>query len=266
MKAIHKAVLQVVLGVSVLFPLQDSARATDVTFLCAGALESWAKDLIPEFEQTSGHNVKATFALLNVITAVVRKNDAADLVIVSPQQWEALHKEGKLDPAVRVVIAKTGFGVFVKKGAAKPDITSLEMFKRAFLNARSIALFDPAVGGPTGIFTARLFERLGMTAELKSKIKHPTRSADPLKLGPRGLFELVAQGHADIGVAQISEIVAEPSVDLVGPLPVEIQDFTIFTAAIPTNTKHSAAARALIDFLVSPKATSTLKSKGLEQD
>jgi molybdate transport system substrate-binding protein len=219
---------------------------------------------MPEFQKASGHNVKATFAAINVITERVRKGNAADIAIVSPQQWEDLQKEGKLNPDVRVVIAKVGFGVFVKGGAAKPDISSVEAFKRAFLDAGSIALSNPAGGGPTGLYSARLFDRLGISAELKPKVKIPgaARAGQPVAAP---LFELVAKGDAEIGLAQISETVAAPGVELVGPVPVDIQNFTIFTTAIPANAKELVAAKALIDFLTSPKATSVLKSKGLDQ-
>jgi len=243
---------------------QSSARATEIKFLCAAALESWMVEVIPEFQKTSGYDVKPAFQIINVITERVRKGDAADLAIVSPRQWEDLQKERKLDPGIRVVIAKVGFGVFVKKGATKPDITSIEAFRRAFLNTRSIALFSPASRGPTGIYQARVFEQLGISADIKPKIKYAgVPKPNQVVSGP--LFELVANGDADIGLAMISEILQAPGVELVGPVPPEIQNFTVFTAVIPANAEEPAAAKALIDFLVSPRATPILKSKGLEQ-
>jgi molybdate transport system substrate-binding protein len=243
--------------------MQSSAHAAEITLLCAAALESWMHDVIPEFERTSGYEVKPTFGIINVITERVRKGDAADLAIVSPQQWEDLSKERKLDPSVRTVIAKVGYGVFMKKGAAKPDIGSVEAFKRAFLNAGSIAFF-PGARGPTGAYQVRVFEQLGISADIKPKIKYSS-VAKSNQVVSAPLFELVANGDADIGVAMISEILQAPGVELVGPVPTEVQDFVMFTTAIPTNAQRPAAAKALIDFLTSPKASSILKSKGLEQ-
>lgn len=233
-----------------------TAQSAEITFLCAGALEPAAKELIPEFQKTSGHNVDATFAAINVIAERVRKGDTADLAIVSPQQWEDLQKEGKIDPAVRVVIAKVGYGVFAKKGGTKPDISSVEAFKSAFLNAKSISLFDPAFRGPTPVYGAHLFDRLGISADLRPKSKFVD--------GPVALFEQVAKGDAEIGLAQISEILAAPGVELVGPVPADIQGFTIFTTALPQNAKEPAAAKALIEFLTSARPATLLKSKGLE--
>jgi len=231
---------------------QISARAVDIEFLCATALKSAAGELIPTFERARGDKINATFAPISAIAERIRKGDAADLVIVSPRQWEALRKEGKLDPAVRVVIAKVGVGVFVKTGAAKPDIASVGAFKRALLNARSIAIGNPAIAAP-GAYAIRLFDRLGITAALKVKSSVIT-TGDPL--------EIVAKGDAEIGLSQISRVFV-PGVELVGPLPAGIQNYTIFTAAIPANARNPAAAKALIDFLTSPTAASILKSKGL---
>jgi molybdate transport system substrate-binding protein len=222
-------------------------------------------EVIPEFQRTSGYDVNPTFQIINVITERVRKGDAADLAIVSPKQWEDLSKERKLDPSVRTVIAKVGYGVFVKKGAAKPDISSVGALKRALLNASSIALLNPAFGlGPTGLYVAHLFDRIGIGEDLKPKAKYPTRQGTPPQRFSAPLFELVANGDAEIGVAQISETLQSPGVELVGPMPAEIQEFTVYTTVIPANAKEPTAAKALIDFLTSPKATPTLKSKGLE--
>jgi molybdate transport system substrate-binding protein len=266
-KTICKLVLQIALfAVPLLSVTQGSAHATEITFLCAAALESWMTEVIPEFQKTSGYDVRPTFQIINVITERVRNGDAADLALVSPQQWEDLSKERKLDSSVRTVIAKVGYGVFVKKGAARPDISTVKALRRALLNASSIATFNSALGrgSPTVIYVARLFDRLGISDELKPKLKYPTRQGTPPQPVSTPLFELVANGQAEIGVAQISETLQAPGVELVGPMPVDIQEFTIFTTAIPANGKEPAAAKALIDFLASQKATSTLKSKGLE--
>ena len=263
-KSICKLVLQVALFVGLVSIPQSSARVTGMTFLCAAALEAWMDEVLPEFQSSSGYAVRTTFERINVITERVRKGDDVDLAIVSPQQWEGLKQEGKLDPRVRVVIAKVGFGVFVKKGAAKPDVSSVEAFKRAFLNARSIASFNPSTRGPTGIYQDRLFERLDLTVDLKSRIKYAA-APKPNQVISAPLFELVVNGDAEIGLAQISETLQALGVELVGPVPAEIQNFTIFTTAIPANGKEPTAAKALIDFLTSPKATSILKSMGLEE-
>jgi molybdate transport system substrate-binding protein len=236
-----------------------SVRAVDITFLCPGVLHTTAEELLPEFQRSTGHNVKVIYTSIGYITQRVRNGEAADLAIVSPEQWEDLKSVGKIDQNVRVVIARVGAGVFVKKGAAKPDISSVEAFKRALLNAKSIALVDPAAGGQVASYAPRLFERLGISAELKPKIQ--------LVGGGGGVapVEPVIKGDAEIGLTTISEIIQfQPAIELVGPFPPEIQIFFGFTGAIPRNARESAAARALLDFFTSPRAISILKSKGLE--
>jgi hypothetical protein len=132
-----------------------------------------------------------------------------------------------------------------------------EAFKRALLNAKSIALADPAAGGPVGIYATALIERLGISAELKPKIKLIGGGVAPV--------EPVVKGDAEIGLTTISEIIqSQPAIEMVGPLPPEIQTFLVFTAAIPRNAKESTAAKALLDFFISPRAISILKAKGLE--
>jgi molybdate transport system substrate-binding protein len=265
MKSLATLTPEIALVVGLLiFGMQSSARAADVTLLCAGALEGWMHEVIPMFQKISGHNVKPTFGVINAIAERVRKGDAADLAIVSPQQWEDLQKEGKLGPAVRVLIAKVGYGVFAKAGATKPDISTVEAFKRAFLSAQSIAVFDPSAVGPTPVYVTRLFDRLGISTDLRPKYRYALSGAIPGRSTAAALFDLVAKGDAEIGLGQISEVLAAPGVELVGPVPADLQAFTTYATVIPATAKEPAAAKAFIDFLASPEAISILKSKGLE--
>ncbi len=238
----------------VLVEAGNPARAADITFLCAEALETAMHDLVPEFEKTSGHKVNVRFANSGTNAGRVRKGDAADLAIVLPPQWESLQQEGKIDPAVRAVVGKVGLGIFVRKGVARPDIGSVEAFKRMLLNVRSIAVRDPAQRSPVGTYAIALFDRLGLGGELNAKIR----------LTPGRPFPAVVNGEADVGFSTMAEIAASPEVDLVGPLPADIQNFNVFTAAIPVNAKEPAGAKTLIDFLVSPRAALVLRSKGVE--
>ena len=156
----------------------------------------------------------------------------------------------------RVDIAKVGVGVFIRKGAAKPDIGSSDAFKRSMLAARAIAYPDPAGGGASGIYMAALLDRLGIAPDmrLKTKLFPP---APPL-------YRSVADGEVDIGFNQISEILAQPSVEYLGPLPSTIQNYTQFAAGIGAGSKEGSAAKALISYLSSPAAQAVLKSKGFE--
>lgn len=232
------------------------ASAADITFFCGPALQPAMKELIPEFLKASGQNVKIDYVNIGTATSRIRKGDTADLAIVSPQQWEALQKEGKLAPGARVILGKIGLGLFVGKGAARPDIGSVETFKRALLNARSIAVRDPKEGSPVGAYVLPLFERLGIASDIKSRIR--------ITSGNPGSFQAVGKGDAEIGFSTMTEIVASTEVDLVGPLPAEIQNYITYAVAIPANAREAAAAKTLVEFLVSPRAISVFKAKGIE--
>lgn len=231
-----------------------NAAADEIRFLCAAALQPAMDELVPAFQKASGHTVNIRFANITVNTASVRSGEPADLVVVSPGQWAELAKEGKLDAATQVTIAKVGLGVFVKKGAAKPDIGSTESFRNAFSTARAIAI-PMALHNPVGTYATRLFDKLGVTAEFDRK--------NAIRGGGSPL-QAVAKGDAELGFTQISEIIAAPEVELVGSFPAEIQNYTIFVAAIPADAKQATAAKAFLEFARSPAASAVLRSKGLE--
>jgi molybdate transport system substrate-binding protein len=183
------------------------------------------------------------------------------VAIVLRSQLQALETQGKIVQGSRVNIAIVVVGVAVRKGAPKPDISSVEAFKRALFSARSIGYNDPASGSATEIYTANMLERLGIAQDLSAKIK---------LLRPPGnefekVFQGLAEGEIEMQIAQISEIVISPGVDLVGPLPDEIQNVTSLAAGIVATTKAPEGARALINFISSPAAAVLLKAHGFEQ-
>jgi molybdate transport system substrate-binding protein len=234
------------------------ASAAEITFLCAPALQPAIQNLVPGFEEATGHKLKIVYGSIGVNASRVRNGEEADLAIVSPQQWQALQSEGKLGSSERRTISKVGIGVFVKKGAARPNISSVDSLKRALLQARSIAVGD--LKTPVGAYMLPLFERLGVKSDINSKLLLTPPG------NPSPTIEAVIKGDAEIGFSQMSEILASSDVDAPGPLPVDIQNFTTFTAAIPAQAKQTAAAIDLIEFLRTPGAVAVLKSKGLDTD
>src|SRR5437588_4034923 len=174
----------------------------------------------------------------------------------APAAMEAESSKGKFLSRRRVSQAGVAVGVVVKDGTAKPDIGSVVAFKQALLAAKSVAYIDPAAGGSSGIYVAGLLDKLGIAAEVKPKAK----------LIPGGsVAEHIARGEAELGIHQISEILPVKGVVLVGPLPAEIQNYTVYAAAIGAQAKESAAAKALLDALSGPAAAEVLKSKGMER-
>ena len=190
------------------------------------------------------------------MAARVENGEFADLIIASETQISALEKQSKVVLGSRTDLAKTGIGIFVRKGAPKPDIGSVDSFKRTMLASRSIGWNDPAAGAPVSIYMLGVFERLGISEEMKPKtIAFKQRSER---------FEAVARGNVEIGFNQISEIVAAPGVDLVGPLPAAIQHYTLFSAGIVANSTEKDAALALLRFISAPDAKAVMKAKGFE--
>ena len=233
----------------------STARAAEIKLLSASALHPAIDVLIPDFEKSSGHKVTVAYGTAGAVADRVQKGEAADIVISSVPMIDRLQAQGKVVAEDRVIIAKVGVGAFVRKGAAKPDISSADAFKRSMLAARSIAYPDPAGGGASGIYVASLLERLGIAAEMKPKTKLSTLAT---------LYASVASGEIEIGFNQVSEILAQPTVELAGPLPSAIQNYTQFVSGIITGSSKPDDARTLVTFLSSPAAQNVLKAKGFE--
>jgi molybdate transport system substrate-binding protein len=233
------------------------ADAAEINVIGGSAVIPAMAELIPKFEQASGHRVRTDFdGAIGAMTDRIHKGEVADVIIVSGTQIDALTREGKVVLGSRSDIAKVGVGVFVRKGAQKPDIGSVEAFKRVLRTAKSIGYNDPAAGAPVSLYLIDLFDRLGIAAEMKPKtVVFKERSER---------FEAVARGDVEIGFNQISEIVAAPGVDLVGPLPAAVQRYTLFSSGIIANGREQEAGRGFVAFISSPQANGVWQSKGFE--
>jgi molybdate transport system substrate-binding protein len=231
------------------------AAAAEIKVLTAGAFKQVLLALVPDFERTSGNKVIVDNDTVGALTKRIEGGETFDLAVLTPAAVDALASKGKLVAGSRANLARVGVGVVVKEGAAKPDIGSVDAFKRALLAAKSVAYIDPAAGGSSGIYVAGLLDKLGIAAEVKPKAK----------LIPGGaVAEHVARGEAELGIHQISEILPVKGVTLVGPLPAEIQNYTVYAAGLGAQAKESDAAKALLKALSGPAAAEVLKSKGME--
>jgi molybdate transport system substrate-binding protein len=231
------------------------ARAAEITLLGPVSFRALFPELLPQFEKLSGHKVTVGYATLGAITERLIKGEAADVAIVSPAQNEELQKQGKLLAGSRVEIARVGFTVFVKKGAPKPDLGSVDALKRALLEAKSIALGDPARGGGAGVYAAGLMQRLGLSEEIKAKTR----------LMPSGteVAEAVAKGETEIGIGVASDAAIIPGLDAI-PLPTEVQSYSLYVAGISSGSTQADAGKALIAFLTSPGVKQAWTDKGFE--
>ncbi len=232
--------------------------AIDIKVLSTTAMKMVLEELSPAFERATGNRLDVTLGPSLRLEKQIGEGEVADVAIVSASGVRDLVEQGRLVDGSAVEIAKSSIGVAVPKGAPKPDLSTAEGFKRAMLAAESIACSRPVGGGQSGVHLAKVFADLGITEQMQAKAKYGAGGAG----GLAGLVLL--RGEADIGIQQMAELMAVDGIDVVGPLPAEIQMVTPFVAAVPTNAPYAAAGRAVIAFLTTPDAKRVIKAKGLD--
>src|SRR5450830_205912 len=231
------------------------ATAAEIKVLTAGAFKQVVLALVPDFEKQSGHRVTVDNDTAGGLKKRIEGGEAFDVAVITPGVVDDLIAKGKIAAGSRINLAGVGVGVVVKEGAPKPDVSTVEAFKRALLAAKSVAYIDPASGGSSGIYIDKLLERLGIADQIRPKAK--------LKKGGH-VADLIVSGEAELGLHQISEIVPVKGAELVGPLPKEIQNTTTYAAGLGASAKNKDAAEALIKAFAGPAAAAVLKSKGMD--
>jgi molybdate transport system substrate-binding protein len=231
------------------------AGAAEIKVLTAGAFKQVVLALVPDFEKQTGHKVTVENETVGALTKRIEGGEGFDLAVLTPGAVDNLTGQGKFAAGSRTNLARVGVGVVVKDGTPKPDISSVDAFKKSLLAAKSVAYIDPAAGGSSGIYVSGLLDKLGIGAEVKAKAKLIHGGA---------VAEHIAKGEAELGIHQISEILPVKGIVLVGPLPAEIQNYTVYAAGLGANAKEADAAKALLKALSGPAAAEVLKAKGME--
>jgi molybdate transport system substrate-binding protein len=232
--------------------LPGIAFGAEISLLASGAVKEAYLDLLPRFEKASGHIVKAAWSNTTDIRKRVAQGEIADLVILGDDGTDALIKDGKLVASTRTGFATSRIYVAVRAGAPRPDIGSGDALKRSLLTAKSVAYSS----GASGTYIVTMLKKLGIYDEISAKA-FVTKANDPV--GGK-----VAAGEAEIGFHQLSELIPVKGIDVIGPLPAELQQITLFSGALHAAAKEPAAATALARFLTAPAATEILKKHGLE--
>jgi molybdate transport system substrate-binding protein len=235
--------------------MAQTASAAEIKVLTTGAFRSVVVALVPEFEKATGHKVVVDNGTVGQLQKRVDDGETFDVLVLSPKGIEDYIKGGKIAAGSNARLAKVGVGVMVKDGAPKPDVSTVDAFKQALLKANTVGYIDPASGGSSGIYVSGLLDKLGIADQVKPKAK--------LKQGGH-VSDLVKSGEAEIGIHQMSEIVGQAGVTLVGPLPAEIQNYTVYVVGLSPAAKDAEAAKAFIKVLTGPSAAGVLKSKGME--
>ena len=232
--------------------LSGACGAAEIKVLSTQATEEAYRELVPQFEQASGHKVSTIFTGTLDVQKRIAAGETYDLIIMAGPAIDDYIKAGKIVPGSRVDLAKSGVGVAVRGGAPKPDIGSTEALKKTLIAAKSIGYST----GPSGVYLTGLFQRLGLAEQVAPKLKQT----------PTGVFvgTLVASGEAEIGFQQVSELSHFPGVDFVGPLPADVQQTTAFASGIHVGAKEADAARAWVKFLTTPAAAAAYRRRGLE--
>jgi molybdate transport system substrate-binding protein len=246
------------IGVMFLLMLGIKAEAAELKVLSAFGMQSVLEDLGPKFERATGHKLTLAFATGGATVKRVQDGEAADVVITLRPGIDTLVKDGKAPAGSMTVLARSGIVVIVRKGAPKPDVSSPDALKRTLLAAKSISYVNPASGGASGIHFAKVLDRLGIANEMKSKTVFPNPQT------PAAVGVVVANGEAEIGVHIVQEVISVAGIEIVGPLPGDLQATIVFAAAIMGGTESAEAAKALVSFLRTPEAAAVIKAKGME--
>lgn len=230
-----------------------SAGAAEVRVLASNAIKEAYIEFAPLFEKTSGHSLDTTWDGAANILKRLRAGETFDMVVLTPSALKEMIEGGHIAAGSGVDLVRSGVGIGVPQGAARPDISSGDAIRKVLLAARGIGYSS----GPSGIYLDDLFKRWGIADAIKDKLK---RTPPGVPVG-----DLIAKGEVDIGFQQVSELMHFPGIQYVGPLPPDIQYVTTFSGGVHSKAKEPEAARALLKFIVSPVALPFIRKSGMEQ-
>ena len=230
-----------------------AATAAEIKVISSVGMRAVLEELQPQFERATPHKLVITFGTATPLKRQIDEGAAFDVTVLTPPMLADLVKSGKVNAGSVANVAKSGVGLAARKDAAPLDIGSAEALKRTLLGAKSVA---HSKEGQSGVAAVRVMETLGIAGDMKPRIVLETR--------PGGSVSAVAEGKAELGFALLSEIVPVADVKLVGPMPGDLQSYTVFTAGVSSSTKEAAAAQSFLEFLRGPGARSALAAKGME--
>src|SRR5262245_43599531 len=232
-----------------------SGDAAELRVLSAAAMQSVFKEIREEFQRTSGFRLVPHYGTIGAVNEWTIGGEEADLIISSAQSMLSLVYQGKIQAGSQTAICQTGIGVVTAAGI-ELTVNSVEDFRRALLAAKVIVYADPARGGAAGIHVAKVIGQLGVTEQIKPKLR--------LAAGGDITEVTLSLGPGALGITQISEIADKPEAQLAGRLPEELQNYTVFVAGVPANIPQSEGAKALLKFLRSPKVVAVIRTKGMK--
>lgn len=231
--------------------LGANALAADLKVIAPNAVKESVSEIAARFERESGHRITFAWGGSEAIYKRIAAGEMFDVVLNTAQNIDRQAADEKLVAGSRTDFAKSGVGVAVRAGLPRPDISTVTGLREALINASSIAISS----GASGRYLESLFRRLDVSDQIKHKIKQPPSGAQ--------IGDLLARGDAEIGFQQITELLHAPGVDFLGPLPAEIQNYTVWSAGVHVSSPSPAIGRAFIEALGSPEALLSIKKTGM---
>ena len=239
-------------SIAALLVAASTAQAAELRVLSGNGARAAVRELCTQFERATGNAIRLHFEVNADLKKKIEAGEAFDVAVLNPPVIDALIKEGKLVAGSRADIGRSGLGLAVRAGTPRPDISSVQGFRRTLLAAKAVAY--PGKGA-SGLYFVSLLDRLGIKAEMQGRLR-PMAAEDTV--------EVVARGEADMVVVVATRITGVPGVDFVGPIPEELQTKIGFAAGLSASAKERDAAKALIRFLTAPAAAATLRANGVE--
>src|SRR5262245_61416960 len=246
-----RLLLGIIVGMS---GIASHCAASELKIFTNRAIWTILNEVGPDFERSSGYKLTVTNEFAQTLARRIEDGENVDIFVGAPAPLiDRLVKNGKVVADTRVPIARSGIGVQVRAGAPKPDISTMDAFKQALLKAKSIAYLQT---GASGVYLSGVLDRLGISEAIKDKLTRPEEDI---------VSELVASGKVELGMVVITQILTSPGVELVGPIPKEIQFYVNWFSGVTTSSKSPDAARGLLKFLTSPAVEPVLKKQGMER-
>jgi molybdate transport system substrate-binding protein len=227
------------------------SAGAELQVIAGGGIAGALNEIAARFERASGHRVVIRYGTAPELIKMATSGVPFDVGVVPQDVWKDAGARAQVAPGPTPAVARVGIGVAVRTGALKPDIGTAETLKQTLLAAQSIASIPASA---TGAQLAGIYERLGIGDEMKAKTK-----AQP---APKQIVEAVANGEAELAVFTVNVLI-DPRVELVGPLPADVQREVVYAAGIAADSKEAEAAKAFLAYLMSPPAIAVIKAKGM---
>jgi molybdate transport system substrate-binding protein len=252
----HRGIGSVAFGIVLAATLAQArtAQADDIAVVCSNGLKAVIEDLAPKFERETKHRVVVKYGLAAVLKQRIEEGEPFDVAFLTPAAIDELIAHGRISTDTRTTVARSGLALEIRAGAPKPDLSTVESFKRALLGAKSIAY---AKEGASGVAFAATIQKLGIAGDLKARSRLTATGEE--------VSSAVLNGEAEFGVLPISEILPVKGAEIGAPFPADVQSYIVMVGGVNAKSKRAAASRELIKYVTAPAAVAVIKAKGMER-